>query len=210
MSVWETVMDKSSWQPDIQNCIRGITMEAVTNKPPRHSHSGLNTPIQKCPNSIKVTNCYIPWLNQVSPLWHSNIAIWFESFFLRFAPRNSYSLLGKEVKRFIRPNWLTYDCTDRPPDQPPHTLRFPDSSSRCSQSVSCAPLSLSVLFLCLGLGCMFWQTRIVTNQSSHICLMTPTLPQCSRPSPIGYKLQALDSSIVKMALLSVLMCYKPF
>ena len=31
MSVWENVMDKSSWQPDIQNFIRGITMEAVTN-----------------------------------------------------------------------------------------------------------------------------------------------------------------------------------
>ena len=72
------------------------------------------------------------------------------------------------------------------------------------------PRPLRVLFLCLRLGCIFWQTRIVTNQSSHICLMTPTLPWCSGPSPIGYKLQALDSSIVKMALLSVLMCYKPF
>ena len=72
------------------------------------------------------------------------------------------------------------------------------------------PLPLRVLFLCLRLGCIFWQTRIVTNQSSLICLMTPTLPWCSGPSPIGYKLQALDSSIVKMALLSVLMCYKPF
>ena len=49
MSVWETVMtvmDKSSWQPDIQLCVRMEAVTAVTINPLRHNHSNPNTPIQ--------------------------------------------------------------------------------------------------------------------------------------------------------------------
>ena len=59
-----------------------------------------------------------------------------------------------------------------------------------------------------GLGRIFWQAGIVTNQSSHICLMTPTLPRHHRLDtnckPIFSPYRRKDG------ILSVLMCYKPF
>ena len=236
MSVWENVMDKSSWQPDIQHCIRGITMEAVTNtQSNNHSDQIPHTKMPKL-KVIKVTNCYNHWL-KIKTFFDILILLLFESFLLRFAPRHPYkgkgqTFINPTIKLLIVTIGLligTYPCVskldnDQVQGQPPchsnhfqhhqitHELtrifvtRFPGQDAGCTPE----PLPLSVLFLCLSLGCIFWQARIVTNQSSHICLMTPTLPWCSGPSPIGYKLQALDSSIVKMALLSVLMCYKPF
>ena len=93
-------------------------------------------PIQKGLNSIKVTNCYNSWLNQVSPLWHSHIAIWI----ILVAICSSSSLYKGQGSNFHKSNYLTmglligtYPCVskldnDQVQGQPPslscHTNHF--------------------------------------------------------------------------------------